>query len=260
MPYSESYKRILYKLGYYSYQERLIYRYLRQRGNWDAHLTNCRRFLLRAVEIMKPGKITVLGSGWILDFPLAELLEKSVKITLIDIVHPPDVKKQLAGNERVKIIEEDITGGLIEEVWNKAGRLPFYRKMNSLSCITVKEYRLKDEDPGMVVSLNILSQLDVLPVRLLRRKAVVKEEDIERLRYEIQKKHLDFLLRFNSVLITDTKEIFTNRHGVVTEELTIVVPLPQSAITEEWTWDFDLAHSDYYGKQSVLKVVGMILQ
>jgi len=257
--HSESYRRILHKLGYYSYLDGLIHRYLKQEGAWDTHLERCRSFILNAVERINPAKITVLGSGWLLDFPLAELVEKGVEITLIDIVHPPDVKTQVQGNRLVRIAEEDLTGGLVTEIWEKAGSLPFYRKLRSLSNITVPEY-FPGGDPGMLISLNILSQLDVLPVKLLKRKSALTGGDILRLRREIQEKHLSMLRRYRSVLITDIREIFTGRDGSQEEEQTVVVDLPEAEYREEWIWDFDLRHTDYYGKNSVLEVVAMILR
>jgi len=260
VPYPESYKRILYKLGYYSYQEGLIYRHLKQKGGWDNHLARCRRFILQAVELLKPDKITVLGSGWLLDFPLSELMEKTKEIVLVDIIHPPDVRKQVSGLKKVKIIEEDLTGGLINEVWEKADRLPFYKKLCSLHDITIPCYNLQDKEPGMLVSLNILSQLDVLPVRFLKRKMLVTEKEVTNFRSSIQKHHLELLLKHKSVLITDVKEIFIHRDGSRSEEQTVTIPLPRSDISEEWTWDFDLTYTDYYGKQSVLEVVAMLLK
>lgn len=258
MPHSEKYKIILHKLGYYSYQEGLIYRHLRQKGGWDAHLGNCRRFILKSADLIKPRKITVLGSGWLLDFPIAEILEKGLDITLIDIVHPPEVKRQLAGNKQIKLIEDDLTGGLIEEVWEKAGRLPFFKKLGSPDDIKIPEYRT-EENPGMVVSLNLLSQLDVLPLRLLERKIKVTANGLLRLRSEIQQKHLDFLKQHKSVLISDIREVFTDRLGNETVEDTVVIPLPETETREEWTWDFDLTHTDSFNKNSVLKVVAMVL-
>lgn len=246
-------------MGYYSYQEGLVYRHLRQKGGWDSHLENCRRFILKAAELLKPQRVTVLGSGWLLDFPLAELLEKNIEILLIDIVHPPEVRKQLEGIDRVRLVEADLTGGLIEELWEKAGRLPFYRKLHSIDTLNINEFRPAVEDPGMVVSLNILSQLDVLPVRLLRKKSSATEDELIKFRREIQQKHLSFLQKHKSVLITDVREIFSDRRGQLTEEQTVVVPLPGAEITEKWTWNFDSTYTDYYGKKSVLEVVAMIL-
>lgn len=259
MEYPESYKRILHKLGFYQYQAGLISRYARQKGEWDNHLGECRKFILDAAGIIKPRRVTVLGSGWLLDFPLVEIIDMVDSLILIDIVHPPEVRKQLSGIAKVTLIEDDVTGGLVDEVWQKAGKIPVFKKLHSLNEINVPEFSLNDSDPGMVVSLNILSQLDALPVRLLKRKAKVTTDEINRFRARIQKKHIDFLSRHNSVLITDVSEIFTERDGDSYEEQTLLASLPPSRLRREWTWNFDLTNTDFYGKKSVLKVVAIVL-
>jgi hypothetical protein len=258
MAYSEKYKRILHRLGYYDYQQGLIYRHLGQNDGWNSHLANCRNYILETVGKIKPGKVTVLGSGWLLDLPLKELLEAGINVSLVDIVHPPEAYDQTASLEGVELIEDDATGGVVQEVWEKAGKLPFYRKLSSLDDIVVPVYEPKG-DPGLVISLNILSQLDVLPVEFLKKRSKAGEEEILRFRKTIQENHLRFLSRYNSILITDISEIFTDSANKTAEVPTVLASLPSAGNREEWTWDFDLRKSDYYEKSSVMKVVAITL-
>src|SRR5664280_1782215 len=113
MTHSLSYRRLLTRLGYYNYQNGLIYRLISQEDGWESHLENCRRVILKALEIYKPEKVTVLGSGWLLDLPFAELVERTKRICLVDIVHPPDVIRQVEAFRNVELIEQDITGCLL---------------------------------------------------------------------------------------------------------------------------------------------------
>jgi hypothetical protein len=166
MPYPASYKRILHRMGYYDYQQGFIFRHINQDKGWDEHLQRCRTFILKAVGIVNPSKVTVLGSGWLLELPLAEMSERIDMINLVDIIHPPEVIAQTATLKNISLIEEDVTGGLIEEVWKKAGKRTFLNKIDTLKMIRIPEYQ-PNEDPGMVISLNILSQMESLPVRLL---------------------------------------------------------------------------------------------
>jgi len=39
----------------------------------------------------------------------------------------------------------------------------------------------------------------------------------------------------------------------------LLAALPEAKLREEWTWDFDLRKSDYYGKKSVFRVSAMLL-
>jgi hypothetical protein len=245
-------------MGYYDYQQGLICRHLNQRGGWDSHLERCRSLVLRALDMHKPDKVTVLGSGWLLELPLTEMIERTGKVVLIDIVHPPGVYSQTAGMDRISVVEQDVTGGLIEEVWKKAGTRTFLNRLPSLNQIIIPEYHL-DEDPGMVISLNILTQLEFLPLKLLRKRSKATESEFLRFRENVQKNHIGFLMQHRSVLITDVAEVFTEASGNTAEEKTALIQMPAGKVSEEWTWDFDLIKSDYNKKRSVMKVFAAIL-
>jgi hypothetical protein len=254
---SDQYKRFLNKLDYYNYQEGLIYRHLGQKEGWNSHLKNCRNYILKAVSIVKPAKVTVLGSGWLLDFPLQEIVEMNIPVTLIDIVHPPDALKQVSKLKNVEIIEDDLTGGLVHEIWKKSGSIPIFRKLKTLDDIKIPRFRFR-YDPGLVVSLNILSQLDVLPVKYLKRKSNMEESQFTGFREEIQRKHIECLQKYNSVVITDTEEVILNRSGESTVVKTVLSEIPAGNYRKEWTWDFDLKKSDFNLKKSVMKVTAIL--
>ncbi len=229
---------------------------MNQKEGWNSHLAHCRDFIIRAVELYNPSHITVLGSGWLLDLPLAEMVEKQIKVSLIDIVHPPDVLKQAADIVNVEVVELDVTGGLINEVWEKTGGQSVFKKRNSLSDIFVPEYT-SSTDPGLVISLNILTQLESRIIEFLRRWSKVSEEELIGFRSEIQRKHVDFLKKHNSLIITDYAEEITNRNGDTTIIKTLLTDLPVSRLKEEWIWDFDLKGSDYYMNRSLMKVIAL---
>jgi hypothetical protein len=245
-------------MKYYDYQQGLIQHHLNQEGGWDSHLEHCRNFILKALYLYKPHKITVLGSGWLLDLPLSEMIEIADKVCLIDIVHPPEVISQVAGLKKIELIEQDITGGLIKEVWEKTRKHTFLNRLKTLDNIFIPEYQPAD-DPGMVLSLNILTQIEALPVKFITKHAKIDDDAFKWFCTAIQKKHIDFLKKHPSVLITDISEIITNQAGEVTEKQTLLTDLPEAEFKEEWTWNFDLFNSDFYQQKSVFKVIAMIL-
>jgi len=252
--YSVSYRRMLNKMGYYDYQNGLIYRHLKQEGRWDDHLALCRNFILKSLDYYKPQKVTVLGSGWLLELPIAEMIEKTGKIYLVDIVHPPDVIAQAGKLKNVELIEEDISGGLIEEVWQKTRKFFFFNKLHSLENINIHEYE-PDFDPGMVISLNILTQLESLLLTFLKNRSDISEEEYYAFRREIQNKHLNFLKKHPSVLITDYEEVITNKQGTITKISTMVTEIPANRFSEEWIWDFDQTGTDLNNSRSLMKVI-----
>jgi hypothetical protein len=244
-------------MGYYNYQNGLIIHHVNQHGGWEGHQENCRSLIAKALKLYKPEKITVLGSGWLLELPLAEMIEQSKKVCLIDIIHPPDVISQVRSYRNVELIEQDVTGGLIEEVWQKTRKYSFFKKMRSLDDIIVPEFK-PDSNPGMVISLNILTQLESLLISYIKKKSKIKEENFDLFRTEIQKKHLDFLRKHTSVLITDFAEVITNRTGSLRNIPTLFTDLPVCKMREEWTWDFDHTGADFYNSRSKFKIVGLI--
>lgn len=258
MGHSLAYRRILTRMGYYEYQRGLIFHHLSEEGGWNTHLKKCRDWVLKAVEYHKPSTITVLGSGWLLDFPLMEINERVKKVNLVDIIHPPEVKSQAASLKNVILIEEDISGGLISEVWNKTDHGIFFNRLRSLEGINIPEY-LPRYETGLVISLNILTQLEALPVALLRKKTSVDENSYFEFRKRIQQNHIRFLRLHKSLLITDLEEVVTQTSGNVSAIKSVVADIPEGIFREEWTWHFDLLKSDFYRKRSVFTVAAIIL-
>jgi hypothetical protein len=245
-------------MGYYDYQSGLIYRHLNQGSGWDSHLEHCRNYIMRAIDIHRPDKVTVLGSGWLLELPVTEIIEKTGKVSLIDIVHPPEVISQAGKISNVELIRSDLTGGLIEEVWNKVSKYSFLRKSRSEDFI-IPEFK-PESDPGMIISLNLITQLETMLVRYLEKKTRISEEELSEFRKAIQNKHLDFISKYRSVLITDYEEIITRKSGEIIKVSTLLADLPQSVSREEWTWNFDSRGADYYNSRSVMRVLALTLQ
>ncbi len=247
---------MLNRLGYSSYQNGLIYRHLNQEGGWDSHLEHCRNYILKALDFHKPDKVTVLGSGWLLELPIKEMIDKINHICLIDIIHPPDVINQTVSINNVELMELDVTGGLIMEVWKKTGKNSFFRKLRSIDSITIPEF-IPDFEPGMVISLNILTQLEFLLIDYMKKRSNIGEEEFSWFRSEVQKRHLDFLGKHPSVLICDIEEVTTNKSGSVTTIPTLATDLPPGKMREEWIWNFDQTGADFNNSRSILKVIAL---
>ncbi len=257
MTLNMSYRRILTRMGYYNYQNGLILHHVNEKDSWENHQEHCRSIILRAIDLYKPEKVTVLGSGWLLELPFAELIERTGEVSLIDIIHPPDVINQVRNYNNVKLVEQDITGGLIEEVWQKTRKNSFFRKLKSLENINIPEYQ-QDSDPGMVISLNILTQLESLIVRYLKKISKIEEEKFVQFRTEIQRNHIAFLKQHPAVIISDYAEVITNKAGSIKTIPTLITDLPPYQFREEWIWNFDQAGNEFYNSRSQFKIVALI--
>ena len=250
------YRRILHRMGYYDYQRGLIVNHIAQDNGWLRHQKHCRDFILKAVDVIAPEKVTVLGSGWLLELPLLEMSERVGEIRLVDIIHPPEVIVQTREIRNIKLIEDDITGGLIEEVWKKAGNRTFFNKLPSIGQIKIPEYNAGN--PGLIISLMVLTQLESLPVRLLEKKAKKDENALLNFRKNIQVNHISCLKQHKAVLITDTSEIFIDHGGKRTGVRTLLTDLPRNQGMETWRWDIDLKGSDFNRRKSVMEIAAVI--
>lgn len=258
MTHNPSYRRILHRMGYYDYQQGLLNNFLIQENGWLSHQQKCRNFILKAIDYFKPVKITVLGSGWLMELPLVEMAERTDEICLVDIIHPPELVSQVSALKKVKLIEEDVSGGLIEKVWEAAGKRTFFNKLKSLDGLEIPEYR-SVEDPGLVISLNILTQIEVLPLALLSKKAKASENEYLLFRKKIQSKHLEYLKLHDSVIISDISELFTRTGGKTEKVNTLLVDLPEGIISDKWKWDADMKGRDYNLRHSSFEVTAVIL-
>ena len=246
-------------MGYYDYQSGLIFRHLNQESGWDSHLEHCRNYILKAVDIHKPDKVTVLGSGWLLELPVAEIIEKTGRVSLIDIIHPPEVIAQAGKIGNIELVESDLTGGLIEAVWDMVSRHSVFSKPKSIEEIIIPEFK-PENDPGMIISLNLITQLETMLVRFLRKKTRISDKEMLKFRSAIQKKHIDFISKYRSVLITDCEEIITKKSGEVDKITTLLADIPPFSDKEEWTWNFDSKGVDFYNSRSVMRVLALTVK
>lgn len=245
-------------MGFYNDQDGIVNRYSREKEGWDKHLDNSKAFICDAIEKTNAQKIAVLGSGWLLDVPI-EFLQSCPQVDLYDIRHPEQIKHKLREYKNFNFIETDLTNGLTEEVYqkvkatkskNKPQLLPFHTKPYSF-----------DETYDLVVSLNILNQLDILIVEFIRSNYDIAEEEVIDFRKAIQNQHILMLKdQTKSCLITDYQESEreSEEKELIWEKQLVHIPFPEGETEKEWIWEFD--HSGYYhdGKVVDFKVKALL--
>lgn len=241
------------KLGYIADQQGIINRYLREQGGWDSHLIKTRDFIVEGVRAAKPDIVTILGSGWLLDIPLEELASLCEHINLVDINHPAQVKRKAGILKNVSLIEDDITGGV-------AGLLPGAIR-NSISAAAIEIPRYKpDYERGMVVSANLLTQLDMIPADYLAARSDSSREDLRQFRKRIQEAHIDFLREQTSLLVSDVLEEVWREDEKVEENDLLFTRFPAGKMERQWIWDFDTGGSYYRRSRVLFKVRAVMLE
>jgi hypothetical protein len=252
-------KKVLYRMGYYNDQAGIIRRFNIEGSAWATHLKNTRDIILRAVSIFNPHNIVVLGSGWLLDLPIEEITKDKRSVTLVDLIIPPQIKQTISSYENVSYMTVDATGGLISRIYdNFPGRLR-RKKFEIGSVLNFKPYN-PPENTDLLISLNILTQLDSLPVEYLKRRSIISDNEVFLLRKQVQQQHIDMLQKCNSVLITEFCEHPANSSDNIDLQPTLAVELPEGILREEWEWNFDSHRSYHSDRTTVFRVAGIVFR
>ncbi len=204
------------------------------REAWQPHLDRTRGFVLSAAgKCRNRGRAVVLGSGLLLDVPLAELLSMFREVILIDIVFLPEARKGIKRYGNVRLIRLDVTNlakRLYEGIGQGVRDLP-------QAVPAVPEI---DENTGLVVSLNILSQLWVIPrAYALRKLPRIDEEEVDDWCRQIVESHYAFLrsLPCDVCLVADHEFVKRDRAGGIVGRGSTIYGLDLPKADASWTWN-----------------------
>jgi hypothetical protein len=221
---------------------------------WAPHQERTRAVIHKAVERCKQRrKAVVLGSGPLLDVPLAELSAAFAEVVLVDVVHPLTARWRRKRFANVRAVTADVTG-VAEAVYAVAAdpKASLPRGEPDLFC--------DDAEVDFVASVNLMSQLPYLPVEYLRRVGVHSGEAIDEFARDLVTAHLGYLRRTPgvAVLIADVEDLTVDSNGaVVGREGTLYGATPPRG-DEEWVWRLaprPEAHRRYSYHRRVVGVV-----
>lgn len=228
------------RLGFRSGQEGIMRRYIRENTGWVTHLNSTKNFIKTALDDMKPDTVRLLGSGWLLDVPMDELLKKCQHIVLVDVAHPQQIIHKYQNNPKVEFQNDDLTG--ISNFLLKTPRksINFFSLSNHVAHAKTPRYT---ED--LVVSLNLLSQLSDLTVPMLTKQLKLSNKQANELAKQIQANHMLSLPVGKSLIITDYEEEYRETEGqLLGTKPTVFVNMPHGNRAHEWDWRFD-THGTY---------------
>ncbi|MCF6241186.1 MAG: hypothetical protein L3J74_07565 [Bacteroidales bacterium] len=240
--------RVLRKFGFKKDQNGIINRYIREKPYWDTHLFNTKKFIIDSTRNKTKNTCVVLGSGWLLDVPIEDLSTIFNTVYLVDIVHPRQIKHKYRKIENIKFIQADISG-YIKPVYDFM-KIAIKKSLDitNISQKISPELNEITANASMVVSVNILNQLDILICDYIERFSVFTTEQVKVFRKIIQQKHIDLLPENKSCIITDYEEINTDDNGSVIQSRPLVyIELPLNKYVKKWVWNFD-THKTYHSK------------
>lgn len=217
------------KLGYHKEAIGTASRQKRCKSSWQMHMDLSKEAILDTAKKARQRRTAlVLGSGILCDVPYEELSRMFEKVLLVDIVHLPYIQKKTRENGNIHIIQHDITEVVDQIVDIEKGEgLPFSKPT----------YLLGDETIDCVVSVNILSQLPVVPMRHLEE--LFSEAELETFANHLISAHVEYLKSFKCAtgLITEVENLaYDKNHKLVATEPSLYgVSLPKP--NKEWLWD-----------------------
>lgn len=222
------------RMGYLSEAIDMRGRARRYSGAWRNHLENSRSFILgSAGSCGAKDKAVIFGSGLLLDCPLADLSSLFREIVLMDVVCLPGVRKQIGQYHNVRFIECDVTG--VAEALFRNGEKGFL-ELPEPGPDLVTDVR----DSSLVVSLNILSQLWVVPrAYASRRLRGLDEYAVDEWCGRVVASHYAALrsLSCGVCLVADSEFVKRDRKGDVISRGSTVYDLELPEPDASWTWN-----------------------
>ncbi len=246
--------KIIRRMGFVRDQEGIMNRYLGESSQWQSHLEKTRRFIEGSFTGSNIRSVAVLGSGWLLDVPLDELRERFEKVYLVDIHHPPQIRKKTSRMDGVELVQEDLSGGAIEQTWNflhkNKSELPATQLLEEISLNSP----LSEIQADAYISVNLLNQLDILLCDHIRRKLPFQQELSISFRAAIQAFHLEWITKKAGCLVTDILEHLIPQKGQATAKPLLYTDLPEGIRRDNWQWDFDSRGSYHPGARTRMEV------
>jgi hypothetical protein len=209
-------------------------RYGRNQAAWQEHLERSRAFILSsAKQCTNRRKVVILGAGLLLDVPLEALVSMFQQVVLVDIVFLPETRRQSKKYSNVVLIQHDVTN--MADTLHHTVRQEIHELPQSVP-------RILDlaEDAGLVVSLNILSQLFAVPrAYVFKKMPSLDVNHIQPWCRQIVDAHFKALLslRCNVCLITDHEFEERDRADRLVSRNSTLYDIPMPAPEASWRWD-----------------------
>ena len=204
----------------------MVARAKRCQPQWNAHYQQCQQAIIKSFNCLEQKRIAIIiGAGTLHDVPLTALSEAFEKVILVDLVFLKSAYRMADKYDNIELVEHDVTESL-NEIKNGSSKL-------------VKPERwLEDERVDLVVSLNLVTQLPLIPVRWLMKRFHFTEAQVDSIGKQLISEHLSYLSKFDArvCLIADQEDVEFNQAGEVVDRFDPwwEVEPPKTEYTWEW--------------------------
>lgn len=247
-------RQIIRRMGFVRDQEGIMNRYIRESSQWRVHLEKTHNFISGSFAQADIESVAVLGSGWLLDVPLDHLIKRFKHIYLVDIHHPIQIRKKTAAISQVELIEADLTGGAIEQIWQLLREAKTNQQLEHIPGQISMTPPLSGIQPDALISGNLLNQLDIILCDYLLKRSHFQQEALAPLRTAIQQFHVDWISKKPACLVTDVLEEVVDKNGVKISKALLYTQLPGGIRQDRWWWDFDSQGTYHPGSLTRMEV------
>jgi len=193
---------------------------------WEPHLRRSKDMVLEAMRhTVGNRRVVILGAGLGYDLPLRELRDHFEEVWLVDLVFSLGARLAAARDPRVRLVTHDVTECL-ETLIEGGG-------------VTEPSRFLDDPDLDLVVSLNLASQLPMLPTRVLQARGGMDEAAADAIGRTLIEAHFRYLARFEATvcLITDLEREVFGPDGALIDRISALCDTACPWSGETWHWD-----------------------
>lgn len=202
----------------------------RCRNDWLSHYQACQNSILQALEACSQTRhCLVFGAGSLQDIPLDTLSERFEHITLVDLVFLPAARRKVRIYDNIELLEHDVTESL-EAVFK------------GQQDIAAPSYGLDRPQIDLVISLNLLTQLPLLPVKWLQSRYQYSDRQADELGQQLMESHLQYLQKLKQqngavvCLIADRWVQRLDCEGQLIKEFDPWWEVPKPEAQHEWDW------------------------
>ncbi len=239
------------RLGYLRDSVWLMSRARRCRRAWAPHLEASRAVMRAAIAATERGDTAVvLGSGLLLDVPLADLAARFRRVVLVDAVHLRPARRAIRAFANVETLTSDLSGAMA--LMTGAAR-------DLQPCLPPV---CAEPGTGLVISANLLSQLPIRPVERLeasrRPLGAWTPDDGDAFGRRIVEGHLEALARVRArvCLVTDIDETEEDRQGRVHARHDLLYGVRLGSPERDWTWELAPFGETARNRRLIHRVVG----
>ncbi|WP_127470773.1 hypothetical protein [Thiomicrorhabdus aquaedulcis] len=215
------------EMGFLKESIALASRAKRCKATWNPHYQNCQASIVQAVQ-RSVGRRSVLifGAGSLRDIPLAYLAQQFHQVILVDLVFLKSARAQAQSFDNVVLIEHDVTESL----------QGFYTQQTH---VEQPQAWLNDASIDLVISLNLITQLPLIPVRWLLSHGALTELQADKLAKKIIYGHLHYLKQFAGevCLIADEYGVEYDKAGKETDKVDPWWGIEPPKAVQNWSWE-----------------------